>query len=99
MKTLTKLILVAALSGTFNAAAVAGPGPQFWNRPAAKPATVTEPVRPATPPASSGLTCSRMLVPKGAVFKQAPYSVVTCTPEMMKNDWRCQQACAAAAKG
>jgi hypothetical protein len=99
MKTLAKLILVAALGGTFSAAAVAGPGPQFWNRPAAKPATATEPARPAMPPSDSGLTCSRMFVPKGAAYKQAPYSVVTCTPEMMKNDWRCQQACANAKKG
>lgn len=99
MKTLAKLIFVAALVGTLSEAAVAGPGPQYWNRSAAKPATVTDPFRAAVPVASSGLTCSRMFVPKGAVFKQAPYSVVTCTPEMMKNDWRCQQACAAAAKG
>ncbi len=99
MKTLAKLILVASLGGAFSAAANAGPGPQFWNRPAATSATVTAPARPAMPPAGSGLMCSRMLVPKGAVYKQAPYSVVTCTPETMKNDWRCQQACASAAKG
>jgi len=96
MKTLVKILLTAALSGA--AVANAGPGLQFWSRPAAKPIAATEPARPAIQPDSSGLTCSQMWVPKTGSGKQAPSTVVTCTPEMMKNDWRCQQACASAKK-
>ncbi|HVZ64179.1 MAG TPA: hypothetical protein VG838_06840 [Opitutaceae bacterium] len=97
MKTLIKFILVAVLGGAFSAAAVAGPGPQFWNRPAAKPAA-SMPVQetPAPPPS---LTCARMLVPNPGFSKGPQYRSVACTPEMMKNDWRCQQACANAKKG
>ena len=98
MKTFAKLILVTALGGAFSAAAVAGPGPQFWNRPATKPFVSAESARLAVQPDSSGLMCSRMLVPRVGAMKQSPVTVVTRTPEMMKNDWRCQQACAKATK-
>ncbi|MBI5767794.1 MAG: hypothetical protein HZA93_08355 [Verrucomicrobia bacterium] len=102
MKTLTKLSVVAALASA--AISYAGPGPQFWNRPATKtpsPKVETAAAVSQTPTKadSSGLTCARMLVPRIGAFKQSPVSVVTCTPEMMKSDWRCQQACAFAAKG
>jgi hypothetical protein len=51
------------------------------------------------PADNSNLMCARMWVPKPAGAKQADYTVVRCTPEMMaKNDWRCQQACAQAMK-
>jgi hypothetical protein len=97
MKALSKLLLIAALGGAFNAAAIAGPGPQFWNRPAAKPATPV-PIQQA-PALPVGLTCARMLVPNTGFSKGPQYRSVACTPEMMKNDWRCQQACAKATKG
>lgn len=97
MKTLTKIIFAAVLSAA--AVSYAGPGPQFWNRPAPKPAASTEVAKPAISQENSGLTCARMLVPKAGAFKQSPVTVVTCTPDMMKNDWRCQQACAKANKG
>ena len=97
MKTLTKILFAAALSGT--AASYAGPSPQFGNRPASKPVAATEPARPAVQPDSSGLVCSRMFVPKTGAAKQALYTVVTCTSELMKSDWRCQQTCAKANKG
>lgn len=38
-------------SGFFAAAALAGPGPQFWNRPTAAPAPKADaPAKPETPP-------------------------------------------------
>jgi len=97
MKFLAKILLTASLL-TAASQAVAGPGPQFWNRPAAKPFVAAEPARPAVQPDSSGLLCRRMLVPRVGTTKQSPVTVVICTPEMMKNDWRCQQACAQATK-
>jgi hypothetical protein len=91
MKSLAKTILTASLIGS--ALAHAGPSPQFWNRPAPKTVASTEAQRINIPTDSSGLTCNRMFVPRIGAVKQAPYAVVTCTPEMMKADWRCQQAC------
>jgi hypothetical protein len=101
MKTLTKILFAAALSGA--AVSYAGPGPQFWNRPAAKPSPkksqTAAPTSDMTAPAmNSGLVCAKLWIPNNA-FKQAPYRVINCTPEMMtKNDWRCQMACAQAMK-
>lgn len=102
MKTLAKLSVVAALASA--AISYAGPGPQFWNRPATKaaPSKIEAAAAVSQMPTkadSSGLSCARMLVPRVGAFKQSPVSVVTCTPEMMKSDWCCQQACAVAAKG
>lgn len=101
MKTLTKFLVAAALASA--AVAYAGPGPQYWNRPANKAVSEKSQTRSATtemaaPAASASLMCDRMWIPNNNP-KQAPFHVVKCTPEMMmKNDWRCQQACAAAAK-
>ncbi len=92
MKTLPKLLLVALLSGAASFA-LAGPSPQFWKRPAPKPSATVEGAKPAAPADSSGLTCTRMLVPRIGALKQSPVTVVACTAEMMKFDWRCQQAC------
>ena len=96
MKILPKFLLAAVLGGAFSAAAVAGPGPQFWTRPAAKLAAPLAKTAPALP---SGLTCARMLVPTTGFSKSPQFRSVACTPELMKNDWRCQQACANAKKG
>lgn len=96
MKTLAKILSAAALGSA--AVSYAGPGPQFWNRPAPKPAPLksqtTEMSAPATP---SGLMCDRMWVASNNP-KQGPYHVVKCTPETMRNSVACQQACAQAMK-
>lgn len=101
MKTLIKILFAASLSAA--AVSYAGPGPQFWNRPAAKPApeksqTAAPTAEMAAPTTNSGLVCGKMWIPNNG-FKQAPYRVVNCMPEMMaKSDWRCQMACAQATK-
>lgn len=92
MKTLPKLLFAALLLGAASVA-VAGPSPQFWNRPVAKTLAPSEVAKPATPAVKSDLTCARMLVPRMRATKQSAFTVVTCTSEMMKNDWRCQQVC------
>lgn len=79
--------------------AFAGPGPDYWmrmQRPVPKAATpqATPSAQPATKPdLPGGLTCTYMLVPNTGGSK-VPYTSVRCTPEIMKKDWRCQQACA-----
>ena len=97
MRTLTKIFFVAAL--TTVTVSYAGPNPQFWNRPFAKP--IPEKSKTAEMTATttnSSLVCAKMWIPNNA-FKQAPYHVVNCTPEMMaKNEWRCQLACTQATK-
>ena len=48
------------------------------------------------PAPSVPATCTHMLVPRfGAAndTKRPPVVLVTCTPELMATDWRCQQAC------
>ncbi len=99
MKTLTKILLAAALGGA--AISYAGPSPQYWqNRPAAKPRPVKTQSALQTRQDSAGLVCNYMVVANtGQGFSKAPIMTVRCTPEVMKNDWRCQQACAKASKG
>jgi hypothetical protein len=48
MKTLTKILIAATLGGA--AISYACPGPQFWNRPAAKTVATTETSKPAATP-------------------------------------------------
>lgn len=49
--------------------------------------------------AVSGLKCAYMVVPNnGAGFSKSPVMTVRCTPEMLKNNWQCQQACARASR-
>lgn len=97
MKTLLQFLLVASFV-TAASQSFAGPPPDFWRHNKAEPAVSTPPrPAPALPP---GLTCARMLVPNNSGFTKGPqFHSVACTPEMMKNDWRCQQACANAKKG
>ena len=102
-KKIVGLGTVLALGFSFAASlAHAGPPPQFWNRPSARPA-VTEPAKPVAPSDNSGLKCSRMQVPlvgvsKPGVAPQLRSTTVICTPELMKSDRRCQQACATASQ-
>lgn len=101
MKTRLNLFLsILLLTGTATMA-LAGPSPDYWTRmrrPPAKPtATPSQPV--AKPDSPGGLTCAYMLVPNTGGFSKVPYTTVRCTPDMMKNDRRCQQACAQARKG
>jgi hypothetical protein len=100
MKTLTKIFVMAAFGGA--AISYAGPCPQFWNRPprakpvATKSATRPEEARPAQPAETSGLKCTKLLMPnRGLGFgKGAPVKTVVCTPEVLHTDRRCQIACA-----
>ena len=98
MKALTKIIVASSLS-IAAVQAVAGPPPDFWqrSRPMGRAATAT-PAQPA-PAVPTSLTCAKMLVPDTGFGKGQHYHWVTCTPEMLQKDWRCQQACASAAKG
>ncbi|MBC7368381.1 MAG: hypothetical protein H7343_16490 [Undibacterium sp.] len=83
MKSPAKIIFAAALVGS--ALAHAGPSPQFWNVPVLKTTASAEVTRIAVPADQSGLTCNRMFVPRSGAVKQAPRSMVTCTPGYDEN--------------
>ncbi|MGH7945721.1 MAG: hypothetical protein ACREH8_04880 [Opitutaceae bacterium] len=96
MKTLTKFVIAAVLSGA--AVSCAGPPPQFWqNRPAAKPRPLKAQTAPSIAQSDAlRLTCAYMVVPNtGQGFHKSPVATVRCTPEMMKKSPQCQAACAA----
>ncbi|MBL9188396.1 MAG: hypothetical protein JNK23_13000 [Opitutaceae bacterium] len=90
MKTLPKSLLVAVLGFAFSAAAIAGPGPQYWNRSTSTPApTFAKPVNDGTV-----LTCDHMLVRNTGPGRGSPAWIsVNCTPDMLKSDPECQSAC------
>lgn len=94
MKTLPKSLLVAVLGFAFSAAAIAGPGPQYWNRSASTPAPAV------TKPANDGsvLTCDHMLVRNTGPGRGSPAWIsVNCTPEMLKTSEACRSQCGVAA--
>ncbi|HVZ64180.1 MAG TPA: hypothetical protein VG838_06845 [Opitutaceae bacterium] len=93
MKTLTKFLLVAALGGSFSASAIAGPGPQFWNRSASSPA-----VKVAAP-ANDGsvLACEHMLVRNtGPGSDRVPWVSVSCSVELLRTNEACRSQCGVA---
>ena len=49
-RTLLRTSAAIFVGGLFTAAALAGPGPQYWNRPAAKPVPKSEPAPKAEAP-------------------------------------------------
>jgi hypothetical protein len=112
MKTLHKFALTLVLVGSTASLTFAGPPPDFWMKrsaptpvPAMKSNTAEPSARPerqvsALAAEGSALVCKYMVVPNtGAGFSISPLMTVRCTPEMMKNNLQCQQACARAAKG
>ncbi len=94
MKTPSKILVAALFGATLSLGALAGPGIQSWqNKSAAKPVADAVVAKPAD--ATNGVKC--MTMADGAVRasrETATAKVVTCTPEMMQNNPRCQQACA-----
>jgi hypothetical protein len=94
MKTLTKILFAAVLGGAFSAAAIAGPGPQYWNRSSATPAPK------AAKPANDGsvVTCDHMLIRNsGPDADRVPFVSVSCSPELMRTNEQCRNECGVAA--
>lgn len=104
MKLHSKLLISLLFLTGVATVALAGPGPDYWTRmshqtPKTSAPQVTPPAQPATKADLPGeLTCAHMLVPNAGGFSKIPFTSVRCTPEMLKKDWRCQQACAMAQK-
>jgi len=85
MKTPSKILVAALFGAALSMGALAGPGIQSWqNAAAAKPADAANGVKCMTMTDGTVRTSRETTTPK----------VVTCTPEMMQNNPRCQQACA-----
>ena len=86
MKTIHKLTLsILMLVGTPVSMTFAG---------SAASTSASQPAKPAPMADTSGLKCAYMVVPNnGTGFSKSPVVTVRCTPEMLKNNWQCQQAC------
>jgi len=96
MKTLTKSLHAAVLGGIFSVAAIAGPGPQYWNRSASKPAATAETSAKQVKDGAV-VSCAHMLVRNtGPGSDRVPWKSVTCTPEMLQTDAVCQRDCGVA---
>jgi len=93
MKTPSKILVASLFGAALTLSAVAGPGIEYWqNRGALKSAPAASVVKPAV--AAGGVTCPAMLVPNVRTSRETgPFTSVACTPEMLKNDPRCQKAC------
>ena len=65
----------------------AGPGPQFWNRPASKLVLAKQDTT-----IQNGLTCPLMASLNRGSAKGPQW--IKCTPETMRTDARCQAMCA-----
>jgi hypothetical protein len=94
MKTLSKFFLATVFGGAFSVAAIAGPGPQYWNRPASTPPPK------AAKPANDGsvLTCDHMLVRNTGPGRGSPEWIsINCTPEMLRTNEACRSQCGVAA--
>jgi len=89
MKTIHKLTLsILVLVGASASMTFAGQ---------AASTSATKPAKPAPTPEVPALKCAYMVVPNnGAGFSKSPVMTIRCTPEMLKNNWQCQQACARA---
>ena len=96
MKTSSKILVAALFGAALSLGALAGPGIQSWqNAAAAKPADVAVAAVAKPADAANGVKCMTMI--DGTVRASREITtpkVVTCTPEMMQNNPRCQQACA-----
>jgi len=94
MKTPSKILVVALFGAALSLSAFAGPGIQYWqNHGAAKTSADAVAAKPAD--GATGVKCATMI--DGTVRASRETTTpraVTCTPEMMQNSPRCQQACA-----
>ena len=96
MKTFTKITSIVVVGVALSLSALAAP-PSKSIGPSRR-LVIFEKTTPAPRVPQSeraGLTCERMLVPRAGISKRPQYVFVTCTPEMMRTDVRCQQACGA----
>jgi len=96
MKIPSKILVAALFGAALSLSAFAGPGIQSWqNAAAAKPADVSVAVVAKPADAVNGVKCMTMIDGAVRTSREATTAkVVTCTPEMMQNNSRCQQACA-----
>ncbi len=95
MKPLTKLILVAVFSGVSGLVALAGPGPQYWQK-----LPTSAPTKSIAKPANDGsvLSCEHMLVRNtGPGADRVPFVSVACSPEMLRTNEQCWSECGVAA--
>ena len=93
-RTLIRTSMGVLASGVFAAAALAGPGPQYWNRPAAKPVQKPAPVKMDEHPTGKCDGCKTTSIwaisDRGPAGKGVPGSRVTgyahsCTGCVGKN--------------
>jgi hypothetical protein len=92
MKTVPKF-LFAAIFSCAASVVFAGPGPQYWNRPARSSAVSAEtPVKQNKDGAV--VTCVHMLVKNtGPGSSRVPRRSVNCTPELLRTNADCQRDC------
>ncbi len=95
MKTPTKILAAALFGITLNVGAIAGPGIQYWQNHGAASKSTADITAAKMADASKGMACSTMTEPKARISREdsATTRIVTCTPELLKNNPRCQQAC------
>ena len=93
MKASSKILVAALVGSALNLGALAGPGIQYWqNRGASNPAADVAAAKPAD---SAGIVkCATMtVIPEKITRDNKLPAVVTCTPEMMRDNPRCKAAC------
>jgi len=95
MKTPTKILVAALFSVALSVGAIAGPGVQYWQNHGAAAKSAADVTVAKTADAANGVACATMTEPKARVSREDSTATkgVTCTPEMLKNNPRCQQAC------
>ena len=95
MKTLPKLLLAALFSGAASIA-IAGPGPQYWNRPVAKPAASAETSAKQNKD-SAVVICAHMSVRNtGPASSRVLWKSAACIPELLQRNADCQRNCGVA---
>lgn len=94
MNTLKRTFIAVVLGTTFTLGALAAPPSKSKSVRLPRSAAGVEVSKlQESRPGQSALTCERMLVPNRRASKRPRYTFVTCTPEMMRDDARCQRAC------
>ncbi len=94
MKTPSKILVAALFGVALTVGAFAGPGFQYWQThgAAAKSSSDVAVTKPAA--TANGVTCATMMEPKARLSRETTTAaIVTCTPETLKNNPRCAQAC------
>ena len=95
MKTLPKFLLAVLFSGAASLA-IAGPGPQYWQRQTAATRPTSESSAKQNKDGAA-VTCAHMLVRNtGPGSSRVPWKSVNCTAEMLQTNADCQRNCGVA---